>query len=168
MLFRSIQVEVTVVMIKVASMGQQSEAADSRQLGRSLIVSTLWGGVGAIIAWQLISIWPSLILYTLIVAISALVFGRRIFNGVDLQDDAATWSYGLLTMIILLAPAVLDGIAGASAGAAFLSRLVLVLVASLYGSLAIAVFDAFWPLAPGGQHELADHLNDHPGERTTG
>jgi hypothetical protein len=166
-LFSSASASYVVVMIKVASMGQQSEVAESGQLGRSLIASTLWGGVAAIIAWQLISIWPSLILYTLIVAIGALVFGRRIFSGAGLQPDAPTWSYAFLTMIILVAPAVLDGIAGAPAGAAFWSRLVLVLVTSLYGSLAITVFDAFWPLSAGDQHALTDQLNDHPGEVKT-
>ncbi len=166
-LFSSASASYVVVMIKVASMGQQSEVADSRQLARSLIVSTLWGGVGAIITWQLLSIWPSLILYTLIVAIGALFFGRRIFSGAGLQADAATWSYAFLTMLILVAPAVLDGIGGAPAGAAFWSRLVLVLAASLYGSLAIAIFDALWPLTAGNRHTLADHLDDHAGEVAT-
>jgi hypothetical protein len=166
-LFSSASASYVVVMIKVASMGQQSEVADSRQMGRSLILSTLWGGVGAIIAWQLLSIWPSLIFYTLIIAIGALVFGRRIFGGTGLLADAATWSYAFLTMIILVAPAVLDGIVGAPAGAAFWSRLVLVLVASLYGSLAITIFDAFWPRIAGSQHARTDDLNDHPSEVTT-
>ena len=146
-LFSASSASYLVVMIKAASMGQQSEVAGSRQMARSLIESTLWGGVGAIVAWQLLSMWPSLLFYTLIIAIAALVFGRRVFNGAGLHADAATWSYAFLTMIVLIAPAVLDGIAGAPAGAAFWSRLFLILVTSVYGSITVAVFDAFWPRA---------------------
>ena len=140
-----------VVMVKAASMGQQSEVADSRQIAKSLIVSTLWGGFGAIVAWQLLSIWPSLILYTLIVAIAALAFGRRIFHGAGFHADAATWPYAFLTMIVLVGPAVLDAIVGAPAGAAFWTRLFLVVLTAVWGSLAITVFEAFWPRQPAMQ-----------------
>ena len=54
-----------------------------------------------------------------------------------------TWSYAYLTMIIILAPAVLDGQSGSSADAAFYSRLLMLVGASLYGILAVFVFDHF-------------------------
>jgi hypothetical protein len=37
-----------------------------------------------------------------------LIFGRKIFEGRGLHSEAATWSYAFLTMIVVLAPAVLD------------------------------------------------------------
>ncbi len=137
-----------VVMIKVAAMAQEAEAAGSKNAGRSLIESTVWGGLGAIIGWQLLSIWPSLVFYTLLLAIAALIYGRRIFEGTALAANGAMWSYAFLTMILLLAPAVLDSMGGSAAGAAFWSRLMLVGVAALYGSIAVTVFDAFFQPSP--------------------
>jgi hypothetical protein len=49
-LFMSGSPSYTVVMIKVASMGQQATVIDSRKMSVSLLKSTLWGGSAAILA----------------------------------------------------------------------------------------------------------------------
>ena len=64
------------------------------------------------------------------------------------------WSYAYLTMIVVLAPAVTDGIGSDGAASAFYSRLFLFLVVTVYGSAAVAVFDAFWPRATGDTNSL--------------
>jgi hypothetical protein len=133
------------VMIKVAAMGQEVSKQSTRDAAKSLIISTLAGGVAAMIAWQLLSIWPSLLLYVLLIAFAGLVFGQRIFEGGGLRHDAATWSYAFLTMIIVLAPAVLDSNSGSSADARFYDRLLMFIWATVYGVAAVYVFDAFWP-----------------------
>jgi hypothetical protein len=144
-LFSSASTSYVIVMIKVATMGQQSGSSDAKDMGRSLIASTLWGGIGAIVMWHLLSAWPSLGFYALLMAIAALLYGRRIFMGAGMHPNASMWSYAFLTMVVLIAPAVLDSTSGAAAGAAFWSRLVLIGFTAFYGSLAIIVFDAFWP-----------------------
>ena len=144
-LFSSASVSYVVVMIKVASMGQQAEVADSRHLGRSLLESTFWGGVGAIIGWQLLSLWPSLVFFTLLTAIAALLYGARIFRGAGMHPNGDMWSYAFLTMVVILAPAALDSMTGSAAGAAFWSRLLLIAFTAVYGSLAVFVFDRFFP-----------------------
>ena len=144
-LFLSGSPSYTVVMIKVASMGQQATSDSSRQMGRSLLLSTLWGGFGALIAWTLLSAWPSLLFYTLLVALAALLFGRGIFQGAAVHPKFQMWSYAFLTMIVILAPALLDGQGSDGAGSAIWSRVMLFIVIALYGSTAVAVFDAFFP-----------------------
>lgn len=143
-LFMSGSSAFTVVMIKVATLGQQASADHSRGMGRSLLTSTVWGGVGAIAGWYLLSAWPSLGFYTLIIAVAGLVYGGRIFQGAAMARDASTWSYAFLTMLIILAPAVLDGPGSSGAGAAFWSRLALIVLTAVYGTFAVAAFDAFW------------------------
>lgn len=133
------------VMIKVATMGQQANADISREMGRTQIESTLWGGLAAIIAWQLMSIWPSLLMYSLLIGLAGLLFGPRIFVGKGMHPKAGMWSYAFLTMIIVLAPALLDGQTSDGAGTAFYIRLLLFIVIAIYGTVAVAVFDAFWP-----------------------
>ena len=132
-----------VVMIKVASMGQQVENDTTRAAGKSLLMSTVIGGIGAIIMWQLLSIWPSLILYTLLIALAGLIMGRRVFSGLAMHPQAGTWSYAFLTMIVLIAPAVLDGPGGASASVSFYSRLNMMFAATLYSVVAVRIYDAF-------------------------
>ena len=132
-------------MIKVASMGQQTSTQNTAQAGRSLLGSTVIGGVGAIIAWQILSLWTSLVMYALLIGLAGLLIGPRIFKDQGMSPNAATWSYGYVTLIIILAPAVLDGMGGSPAGASFQSRLIMFIGATLYGVVAVYVFDAFWP-----------------------
>jgi len=144
-LFMSGSPAYTVVMIKVATMGQQATSDHSRAMGRSLLASTLWGGFGAIIAWNVLSIWPSLLMYTLLVGLAGLFYGRWIFRGPAVHPKFQMVQYAYLTMIVILAPAVLDGIGSSGAGSAFWSRLILFVLIAFYGTAAVAVFDAFWP-----------------------
>jgi hypothetical protein len=133
------------VMIKVASMGQQATNEGARLAGRSLIMSTIIGGIGAIIGWNVLSVVPELMMYALLVALGALIFGPRIFQGKGMHPDAGTWSYGYLTMIVILAPAVMDTTSGSSADVAFWMRLFMFAMATLYGVAAVYVVDAFRP-----------------------
>lgn len=135
------------VLIKVAAMGQEVSVGGTRSAAKSLIISTLAGGVAAMIGWQLLCIWPSLILYTLLTGFAGLVFGRWIFAHEGTRSDSDTWSYAYLTMIVVLAPAVLDGDFGSSADARFYDRLTMFGWATLYGVGAVYAFDAFWPRA---------------------
>jgi len=142
-LFSGASASYAAVMIKVASMGQQASIDHTRQAAKSLLVSTVIGGIGAILAWQVLSIHTSLLLYVLLIVLCGLVLGPRIFKGPGMQPAGATWSYAYLTMIVILAPAVLDQQSGANAGAAFWSRLIMFMGASLYGVLAVFIFDFF-------------------------
>ena len=134
-----------VVMIKVASMGQQVENDSTRKAARSLLLSTVFGGVAAIIMWQVLSIWPSLIMYTLMIALGGLIMGRRVFQGLAMHPQAGTWSYAFLTMIVIIAPAVMDSTGGAEAGVKFWDRLIMLLAATFYSVAAVTVYDAFRP-----------------------
>lgn len=130
------------VMIKVSAMGQEVSRQSTRAAAKSLIFSTLAGGLAAVIAWQVLSIWPSLTMYVALVALAGLYFGRRIFEGCGLRDDADTWTYAFLTMIVVLAPAVLDSDFGSAAGARFYDRLFMFGWATLYAVVAVFVYDA--------------------------
>ena len=131
------------VMIKVAAMGQQATNGETRKAGRSLVMSTIIGGAGAIIGWQILSIAPTLTIYTLVVAIAGLLMGPKIFKGRGMCPDAATWSYGFLTMIVILAPAVMDSAGGGAAGMKFWQRLMMFGGATIYAVGTVYIFDAF-------------------------
>lgn len=141
-LFSSASAAYVPVMIKVASMGQQATNDATRLAGRSLAMSTIIGGAGAVIGWQILSLTPTLSVYTLIIALGALLMGPKIFQGNAMHAQAATWSYGFLTMIVILAPAVMDSAGGGSAGIKFWDRLVMFGGTTLYAVVTVDVFDA--------------------------
>jgi len=137
-------------------MGQQANTQDSRAMGREQLESTLWGGLGAIIAFHVMSIWSSLLLFCLLIGLACLVYGRRIFQGPGLHPRAGMWSYALLTMIIVLTPAVTNMQGAGDAAAAFYTRLILFVVIAIYGTISVAVFDAFWPGIKEGSTQLEE------------
>lgn len=160
-LFSSASIFYIALMIKVASMGQQANVQVSRAMGREQLESTLWGGLGAIIGYQLIIIWPVLPVFCLLIAIACLIYGSRIFQGIGMHPRAAMWSYALLTMLIILTPAVTGS---GDASGAFYSRLMLFIVIAIYGTISVAVFDAFWPQPAASNH--ADNNPDIQLEKT--
>ena len=133
------------VMIKVASMGQQVSREGTDLAGKSLIMSTLIGGVAALVGWYVLRAVPTLSMYTLFIGLVGLVMGARIFQGPGMHPNGGTWSYGFLTMFVILAPAVMDSAGGAAAGIKFWDRLVMFGLATLYAVVAVHVFDAFRP-----------------------
>jgi len=133
-----------VVMIKVASMGQQAENDKTKAVGKSLLMSTLIGGICAIIIWNVMSAWPSMLMLILMVTLGGLLMGRKIFQGQGMAAGAGIWSYAFLTMLVIIVPAVLDGAGGDAAGAKFFDRIAMMGWATLYGVAAVYVFDAFW------------------------
>lgn len=144
-MFLSSSASYTAIMIKVATLGQQASTDKSREMGRSLLAATFWGGLAAIAAWCLLHAWPSLILYVLLIGLAGLLFGRLVFQGPGVAPEFSKWSYAYVTMLIILAPALIDHPGSSGAGAAFWTRLGHFLAIAVYGSAAVAVFDAFWP-----------------------
>lgn len=134
-----------VVIIKVASLGQQATVDNTNSAGRKMIESTAWGGVGAVVAWTVLQACPILTMYTLLIALAGLLFGTGIFKGEGMHSKAGMWSYAFLTMIIILAPTVGGGASGKSAATGFWFRQGYFLALALYSSFAVAAFDAFWP-----------------------
>ena len=92
-------------------------------------------------------------MYGLLIALAGLFFASRIFVGKGMHPKASMWSYAFLTMIIVLAPALLDGQTSDGASAAFYSRLLLFFIIAIYGSVSLAIFDAFWPFKDSASSE---------------
>lgn len=99
------------------------------------------GGAGAIIGWQVLSIAPTLSIYVLFVGLAGLIMSVRIFQGAAMHPQAATWSYAYLTMLVILAPAVMD----TGDGIKFWQRLVMFGGTTIYAVVAVYVVDAFRP-----------------------
>jgi len=132
------------VMIKVSSMGQQAGNDETRAAGKSLLMSTLIGGIGAVILWNLMSIWPSLANLTLLVILAGLIMGSRVYKGQGMGEAAEMWSYAYMTMLVIILPSVMDGPTAVDAGTKFFDRMAMLVWATVYAVIAVSVFDAFW------------------------
>lgn len=143
-LFLSTSSAYAVIMIKIATMGQQATSIKTRELSREFLASTFWGGLGAIVAWLAMRAFPSLVLYSLLIGLAALIYGRGIFRAGAMHPKAAMWQYAFITMITVLGPTVGSMASGQSASDKFFVRLVYFAIVAVYGWLAVTVFDGFW------------------------
>jgi hypothetical protein len=134
-----------VATLKIASMGQQATADHSRAMGNKLIESTVWGGVGAIIGWAILSACPTLAMYALVIALAGLFYGSKIFKDEGMHPKGAMWQYAFVTMVVILAPTVGSTASGIDAEGRFWFRQCYFLALAIYGWLTVAAFDAFWP-----------------------
>jgi hypothetical protein len=133
------------VLLKIATMGQQSSLESARAAGKELMWSTLIGGIAAILIWNVLQIWPTVLIYSLLFLLCGLIMGPRIFSGAGLAPRGSFWSYGLVTMMIVLAPAAMDSASGTGASARFSDRITMFALATIYAVAAIYLFEALWP-----------------------
>jgi hypothetical protein len=149
-LFFSGSPTLTPVMIKSAMLAQQSTSEAARRVGLAQMLSTFWGGAAAVLCWQLLAMWPSLLVFGLFTALLCLVSAVHIFCGPGLHRRAGIASYAIVTYLILIAPSVTDSPLSNAAGDAFQLRLMLFAIVTVYATLAVRIFDAFWPTRSSG------------------
>ncbi len=77
------------------------------------------------------------------IQIGALLMGPRIFQGRIMHPQGATWSYGFLTMVVILTPAVMDSAGGSPAGIKFWDRIIMLGGTTIYALATVYIFDAF-------------------------
>ncbi len=107
-------------IIKTAALGQQAGSTDTRSAGRELVGSTLMGAAMALVVWCGLSLWPCLWMLLLWMMAAALWAGARLFRVRRTAFPPVFWNNALMTMLILLGPAIEDsaggtGVLGASA-----------------------------------------------------
>jgi hypothetical protein len=128
-------------IMKSVSLGQQVSLLDARHAGRELLGSTFVGGLMAIIFWLLLKVSPSLWMYTLWTAAFALFTGAKLYRLLPTRVAPSFWINALVTMLILLGPAVEDSANGNNALAGFIVRFTTFVGVTLYAWGAIAVLE---------------------------
>ncbi|WP_429080098.1 DUF2955 domain-containing protein [Aeromonas bivalvium] len=124
-------------IMKTVALGQQACTTQARHAGKELIGSTLVGALVAAIAWSGLALWPNLWMLMLWIMAASLWLGVRLFRVKGSRVAPSFWSNALLTMMILLGPAIQDSANGKDVLQASLFRLGLFLLVAGYAWAAI-------------------------------
>ncbi|MEM6773749.1 MAG: DUF2955 domain-containing protein [Pseudomonadota bacterium] len=130
-------------IMKSVSLGQQASVVDVRHAGRELLGSTFAGGLLAVLMWWALSLKPDLWMYFLWMAAASLYVGCKMFGVLPTGVAPSFWINAIVTMLILLGPAVEDSANGKDALTAFLVRFATFIGVTLYAWFAIAVLEAW-------------------------
>src|SRR5688572_16101723 len=119
-------------IIKTMTLGQQAGLTNARSAGRELVGSTLMGAWMATLVWFGLSLRPNLWMLMLWTVAAALWAGAKIFGARPTSFSPSFWSNALLTMLILLGPAIEDAAVGKDVYKASVTRVALFVGVALY------------------------------------
>ncbi|MGZ8225616.1 MAG: hypothetical protein ACXWT3_03120 [Methylococcaceae bacterium] len=119
-------------IMKTVALGQQAGATNARSAGVELVGSTLMGSWMAAVVWIGLSLWPNLWMLMLWIVASVLWAGARLFGVKTTAFSPSFWSNALVTMLILLGPAIEDSANGKDVFKASAVRVFLFVGVALY------------------------------------
>ena len=119
-------------IMKTVTLGQQAGEVNARSAGRELVGSTLMGAVLGAVVWLGLSLLPNLWMLMLWMMAAALWAGTGIFGARRTAFRPSFWSNALITMLILLGPAIEDSASGKSVLEASAVRTCLFVGVALY------------------------------------
>jgi hypothetical protein len=131
------------IVMKSVSLGRQDSVTDARHAGRELLGSTLTGGFMAILFWTLLSLWPSLWMFFLWMLLFALFIAAKLYGLFVTRYPPSFWMNVMVTLLILVGPAVADTANGKDPLTAFAVRMSLFVAVTTYAGLAVELLEGW-------------------------
>ena len=129
------------IIMKSVSLGQQDSNVNARSVGHELLDSTFLGGCFAILFWFALGIETNLWMFFLLMALFGMYFSKKIYRLGDTRFPVSFWLNVVVTMLILLGPAVEDSANGKDVYKAFAVRMALFTAVTLYAWIAIFMLE---------------------------
>lgn len=129
------------LIMKSVLLAQQGSAISARAAGRELLGSTFLAGCFAILFWLGLKICPSLWMFFLWTLVFVGLFAAKLYGVRPSRFGASFWQNVVITLLILLGPAVEDSAAGNDVIQAFLVRFSLFVFVTVYAWGAIAALE---------------------------
>ena len=129
------------IMMKTVMLGQQAGSTHARLAGYELVGSTLMGAWMALLVWAGLSMRPNLWMLVLWIVAAALWAGAKLFGVTRSSFTPSFWRNALVTMLILLGPAIEDAAVGNDVYKASAVRVTLFIVLSLYAWATVWVLE---------------------------
>lgn len=130
-------------LTKALTIGQQRTHGGVRQAGLELIGSTLLGGCLAVLFWIVLGVLPNLWTLFLLTLLLGIYGGAKLHGVLATRHPPSFWANALMTLWILLAPAVADSASGKDVYQAFAVRFVLFVVITLYAWAALVLLESW-------------------------
>jgi len=125
------------IIMKSVSLGRQSSLVSARDAGWELVGSTFLGGCFAVLFWFALKIQPNLWMFFLWMLLFGIYFSAKLYRCFASSLPPSFWQNVIMTMLILMGPAVEDSANGKDVYAAFAVRMGLFIAVTLYAWLAI-------------------------------
>jgi len=128
--------DILVLIYGVIFAAGMSSETSSKMGGKSVVANLIYGGVGMLLAFELLVIAPNLVFMIVLVFAMCAIYASRIFSG---SAMASTWSSGFMGFLILLGGALLaDDVVAA---ATLFNRVAQIFLATAYVVFAYRVID---------------------------
>jgi hypothetical protein len=131
------------MIMKSVQLGQLGSVGDTRHAAGELLGSTFFAGCLAVLFWLLLKLAPNLWTYSWLMLAFGLYLAARLYRVLPSRHPASFWQNTGVTLLILVGPAVEDSSNGNDVYLAFLVRMALFVVISLYAVLAMQVLEAW-------------------------
>ncbi|HKN03029.1 MAG TPA: DUF2955 domain-containing protein [Buttiauxella sp.] len=132
-------------VMKTVMLAQQTNTLSAKQMGRELVLSTLMGAVLAAVLWFGLSIWPSLLMLVLWLALVSMWVARRMVRLAANRFTPSFWSNAWVTCLILFGPAIQDSASGKDVWIASAMRCSLYVAVALYGWACVVILERWHP-----------------------
>jgi len=129
------------VVVKAISLGRQASTVHARDAGRELMGSTFVGGFFAIVFWFMLDLLPTLWMFSCWMLIFSVYFVSKIYGISASRYPPSFWFNVVVTMLILLGPAVADSASGKDVYMAFGVRMGQMIFVTLYAWFAIYMIE---------------------------
>lgn len=129
-------------IMKTVGLGQQAgSSTDARSAGHELVGSTLMGALMAAVIWAGLSLRPNLWMLILWIVAAGFWTGVRLFRVRPTSEPPSFWVNALMTMLILLGPAIEDSANGKDVYAASATRVALFIGVAFYAWATVWVLE---------------------------
>jgi len=127
------------VMIFSALFILKPELSAGKEAGTNSLVSTLLGGLCAMVFYWLIVAVPEYHFYIILMFLTTLLFGRNIFSN---KSSAKYYASAFIALLILINGSMA---VGAEFSALFINRIILIVLATAYIIFSLKILDSYWP-----------------------
>lgn len=131
------------MIMKAVSLGQQTSVSQARNVGLELLGSTIMGGLFAVLLWLGLGIAPNLWMFFLWIFFFGIYISAKFYGIFTSNFTPSFWQNVMITLLLLVGPAVADSATGKDVYTALLVRTSLFVAVTIYAWMAVLVFDRF-------------------------
>jgi hypothetical protein len=135
------------LLMKGATLSQQSEITQIRAMGRELVLSTVVGVGVSLVVWFALKPWPNLAILALLLMATTLLMARKMYGLSPSGAGFAFWSNALMTVLILIGPALQSTSSPEEVLSKMMSRALTFLALAIYSVGAVWLVEALRPKA---------------------